>query len=166
MYAEQAGQARLQVSKDVIKECIQQIQNAVEKDLVKELKDSPFHFSLQIDESTDVAGNCQLVGHARYMVKEGRKYVMREDFLLSISDLISTGADEVFNKIYEHLSEKGLLDKVGSVCTDGAKPLQDTPSCFTAKMQQVNPGMLDLHCALHCLNLATQMVVGDLSETL
>ena len=154
------------VSKDVIEECIQVIQNVREKDLIKELKDSPFPFRLQIDESTHVTGLCRLVGHARYMLKEWCMYVMREDFLLSVSTLVSTGADGIFNTVFNHLSEKGLLDKVGSVCTDGAKPLRDTPNSFTAKMKQVNPGVLDLHCALHCLNLATQMVVGDLSETL
>ena len=66
------------MSNNVIKSRIDDISENILKQVMEELASSPFAFSLQLDESTDVANCSQLLSFARYV--NGNK--IKEEFFL------------------------------------------------------------------------------------
>ena len=154
------------VSNESIASAIHSLADYVEKDLITELKESPFSVSIQFDESTDVSGRCMLVLHIRYMHKNGETYEMVEDIWLSDDEMTSTTASDIFNTVNARVVETVGWNKISSVCTDSATALRKGDNCFLKKIQQINGSIEDLHCALHCLNLASRVSIEELQGVL
>ena len=94
-------------------ECIPMSNNAVNlrihdisenilKQAMEKLASSPFPFSLQLDESTNVSYCSQLVSYVRYL--NGHK--IKEEFLYCESLLDSAKASDVFKMVNKFLSSK------------------------------------------------------------
>ncbi|GBL95498.1 Zinc finger BED domain-containing protein 5 [Araneus ventricosus] len=79
-------------------------------------------FSLQMDESTDVAGLGMLMVIVRYPYLDS----FHEDLLLCKPLPITTTGTEIFKLLDEFFSENSILwDNCIDVCTDGAKAMTD-----------------------------------------
>ncbi|XP_076372851.1 protein FAM200C-like [Tachypleus tridentatus] len=104
--------------------------------VVADIKASPVKISLQVDESTD-------------------------------SLKTTAQAIDVLNKIQEFLSRNELhLDKIGSICTDGAPAMLGNRSGFAALMRKEVPNLKITHCFLHRHSLAAKTLPPDLKKTL
>ena len=150
------------VSNDVIHNRTINMSCDILEQVVADIKASPVKISLQVDESTDVSNCCQLLAVVRYM-KEKK---VEEHFLFCQSLKTTAQAKDVFNNIQEFFSKNELhLDRIGSICTDGAPAMLGSRSGFAALMRKEIPNLKITHCFLHRHALAAKTLSPDLKKT-
>ena len=89
---------------------------------------------------------------------------LEEEFLFCTRlTTTATGAD-IFNVVGNFQQQEGInWENCVSVCTDDAPAMFGARHGFTARVGQMNPSVQDVHCFLHCENLAAQHLSLDLS---
>ena len=95
------------MSNNIIKSRIDDISENIFKQVMEELVSSPFAFSLQLDESTDVSNCSQLLSFVRYV--NGNK--IKEEFLFCEPFLETAKSSDVFRMVNKFLSSKTLTGK-------------------------------------------------------
>ena len=119
-------------------------------------------FSLQIDESTDIAGKAQLMAFVRYS-DEG---TMKEQFLFC-RELIETKGEDIFNSVNSYFSENRLSwEWCTSVCTDGAPAMTGKVKGFFSHAKTMNPNIITTHCFIHREALVSKTLGKELQTTL
>ena len=93
------------LSNDTISSRITDVSNYFLKQVIKELKASPFPFSMQLGESPDDSQCAQLLAHVRYM----HAHAIKEEFLLC-EPLSETKAADVL-QMENNLPSKTQLEK-------------------------------------------------------
>ena len=94
--------------------------NDILDQIVTNINLSPFNISIQLDESTDVSNCSQLIALARYVIND----VINEDFLFCKEFVKTTTVTDIFDAVKIFFKENTLnINKVGSICTDGALAL-------------------------------------------
>ena len=120
-------------------------------------------WSYQLDESTDVGNDAQVMIFGRY---EGETDLEEEFLFCTPMKTTTTGAD-IFNVMENFQQEEGLSwENCVSLCTDGAPAMLGVRQGFTAPVKQVNPNVGIFHCLLHRENLAAQHLSPDLSAVM
>ena len=116
----------ISISNDTVKSRISDLSEDILLQVVAAVKSSPV-YSLQLDESTDVASCSQLFVYVRYFEGE----VMREKYLFLDTLATTTRGQDVF-RILEAFLLKYWLGWVALVglCTDGAPSLIGCTSGF------------------------------------
>ncbi|XP_076315072.1 protein FAM200C-like [Tachypleus tridentatus] len=154
---------QVSLSNDVIHNRIIDMSVDILEQVVADIKASPVKISLQVDESTDVSNCCQLLAVVRYVKeKSGRKFPFFCQSLKTTAQAI-----DVLNKIQEFFSRNELhLDKIGSICTDGAPAMLGNRSGFAALMRKEVPNLKITHCFLHRHSLTAKTLPPDLKKTL
>uniref|UniRef100_A0A3Q1C722 SPIN-DOC-like zinc-finger domain-containing protein n=1 Tax=Amphiprion ocellaris TaxID=80972 RepID=A0A3Q1C722_AMPOC len=137
--------------------------NQVEETQVKDINAAPY-FSLALDESTDVSHLSQFSVIARYAAGD----TLREESLAVLPMKGSTRGEDLFKSFIEFAKEKNLpMDKLISVCTDGAQCMVGKRRGFVALLRQhENRPILSLHCILHQEALCAQMCGEQLGEVM
>ena len=150
------------LSNDTMARRIGEMANDIKEQLIDRVKKSG-RFSLQIDETTDVSSDAQLLVFARYSY-EGKMY---EDMLFcSTLEGTCTGRD-IFNKLDSKMREEGLSwENCISVCTDGAGAMQGTRRGLKAKVLEVAPHVKFTHCIIHREALASKNLEPQLRNVL
>ena len=150
------------LSNDTMARRIGEMANDIKEQLIDRVKKSG-RFSLQIDETTDVSSDAQLLVFARYSY-EGKMY---EDMLFcSTLEGTCTGRD-IFNKLDSKMREEGLSwENCISVCTDGAGAMQGTRRGLKAKVLEVVPHVKFTHCIIHREALASKNLEPQLRNVL
>ena len=152
------------MSNNVIKSRIDDISENILKGVMEELASSPFAFSLQLDDSTDVSNCSQLLSFVRYV--NGNK--IKKEFLFFEPLLETAKASDVF-KMVNKLFVKQNFDwkkKLGSICTDGAPAMLGNKSGFAALVKNEVPHVNVTHCMLHRFALAAKTLPPSLKEVL
>ena len=121
-------------------------------------------FSLQLDESTDVEGPCQLLVFVRYIWNSEPN----EDMLLCEPISRSTSED-ILNTVDTYIRTKGLdwhkcIDWYK--CTDGARARCDRNSSLVTRTLERNPNASWTHCNLHRAALVSKHVSDDFKNVL
>jgi len=100
----------------------------IKDQVVQEIKSAAFGlFSIQLDESTDVASCSQLLVFARY-VHSGS---FKEEFLFCSPLETTTKASDILEKVSSFFESENILwDNVCGCCTDGASAMLGTKSGF------------------------------------
>lgn len=156
--------AEISLSADTIHDRISDMSNDVLDQVVQDLLCSPVGFSLQLDESTDVANCAQLLVFVRY-VKAGGNVV--EQFLFCQPLTSTTKAEDIFNLLKEFFAQHGLrLDMLSSICCDGAPAMLGIRSGFAALVRREAPEVSVKHCMLHRQALAIKSLTTPLKQTL
>ncbi|XP_068229447.1 protein FAM200C-like [Palaemon carinicauda] len=103
-------------------------------------------YSLQLDESTDVASCSQLIVYVRYLDVE----VMKEEYLFSEPLATTTRRKDIF-KILEAFLLKHELgwDALVGVCTYEAPSMAGCKSGFKTFVKNAAPHVSFTHCMLH-----------------
>lgn len=135
----------------------------VKNQLVARLKKSVY-FTLQFDESTDVANEAILVGFVRY-THEGK---ILEDIFCFYSLPERTTGEKIFEAIEQKMNEYQLDFKyVIGLCTDGAPAMLGKYVGLAKRMSDVaNENFESSHCILHREALASKKMSPILNETL
>ena len=151
------------LSNDVIAGRVADMSCNILKQVVQEIKDSPIRFSLQLDESTDIANISQLVVYTRYITDGG----IKDEFLFCEGLQTTTKAADVFRLLDEFFQRHQIeWEKVGSVCTDGAPAMIGHRSGFAALVKVRVPDLIMNHYVLHRHALAAKTLPPHLKDVL
>ncbi|MGH0176926.1 UNVERIFIED_CONTAM: hypothetical protein FKN15_073970 [Acipenser sinensis] len=130
--------------------------------VVEKLKHSG-SFALQLDESTDVNGEAQLIAFVRYRdISEINEHIL---FCKKLTG--STTGEDVFHIIDSFFSEHNLDWKSCThVCTDGAASMTGRVKGLLAHIKKVNPDVEWNHCIIHREALASKRMSPELHDVL
>lgn len=132
--------------------------------VIEEIKSATFGlFSIQLDESTDVASCSQLLVFARY-VHSGS---FKEEFLFCSPLETTTKAADVLEKVSSFFQRENILwNNLCGCCTDGAPAMMGTRSGFQARVKELAPNVKGMHCMIHRQALASKTLPGPLDTVL
>lgn len=152
----------VQLSNSTISKRIHTLSDSLENELIRRLKACEF-FSLQLDESTDVAGLAVLLVFVKYPFE---KQIDEELLMSEALETYATG-EEIFNAI-DRFMRKNDLDwsKCVDVCSDGAASMVGKVKGAVSRMKQVAENATSSHCVLHRHSLATRKMPDDLKRVL
>ncbi|XP_068243859.1 protein FAM200C-like [Palaemon carinicauda] len=105
-------------------------------------------FAIQLDETTDVSSNSQLMVYIRY---RGSDEIEEEMLLCSPLELRTRGID-VFNKVdacFKKTSVDLKWEDCIAVSVDGAPAMLGHINGFVAWAKQQNPDIIVIHCMIH-----------------
>ncbi|XP_060768837.1 zinc finger BED domain-containing protein 5-like [Neoarius graeffei] len=132
------------------------------KQLLHRIRASEF-YSLQLDESTDVAGLAQLLVYVRY-IYDGS---VKEDMLFCKPLETRTTGEDIFRMLDTFVALNGLLwTKCVGICTDGARAMTGRHSGVVTRVQAVAPDATWVHCGIHREALAAKGMPGSLKSAL
>ncbi|XP_067939665.1 protein FAM200C-like [Watersipora subatra] len=139
------------------------LSNQIEATQVKDINAAQF-FSLAVDESTDVSNLSQFSVIARYVVGD----TLHEEIFAVLPMKGTTREEDLFRSFIEFSKEKYLLmNKLVSVCTDGAQCMVGKNRGFVALLREHEKRrILSFHCILHQEALCAQMRSGPLGEVM
>ncbi|KAJ8967282.1 hypothetical protein NQ314_002955 [Rhamnusium bicolor] len=115
----------------------QEMAQDVHEQLLQEIK-IDHRFSLQLDESTDVANEAQMIMYAKYFSQE---YRITPEILACKSLPGKTTGEEIFNSLKSFIVEECSLNWMWckNMCTDGAAVLTGHKSGLKPRLSQINP---------------------------
>lgn len=132
------------------------------KQLLLRIRASDF-YSLQLDESMDVAGLAQLLVYVRY-IYEGS---VHEDVLFCKPLETRTTGKDIFQMLDNFVSSNGLLwTKCVGICTDGTRAMTGRHSGVVTRVQAVAPDATWVHCSIHREALAAKGMPAGLKNVL
>ncbi|XP_042227387.1 protein ZBED8-like [Homarus americanus] len=156
--------AAVPLSNDVIHSRIADITSNILKQVMEELAATPFPFSMQLDETTDVSQCSQLLVFVRYMHADA----IKEEFLFCESRLETTKAIDILEMVNSFFAKQNFDWKknLGTLCTDGAPAMLGNTSGFAALVKKEAPQVIVTHCFLHRHALASKTLPAILKEVL
>ncbi|XP_068104034.1 SCAN domain-containing protein 3-like [Hyperolius riggenbachi] len=120
-------------------------------------------FALQIDESTDVTSNANLLGFGRFV--DGTEII--EQFLFCRKLAEKNTGNDIFTSVNSFLKETGLKwTNCCAVCNDGAPAMTGRFKGFVALVKRENPNVITTHCFLHREALVSKTVGPELKTVL
>ena len=110
-------------------------------------------FSLCIDESADIKDRSQLVSFFRISIK-GQII----DHIFDLQPLTdTTTAQDIFDSLSDTLSSYGKrFEDIHSITTDGASNMRGIRNGLVAKIKEINPKLISIHCVIHQESLIAQ----------
>ena len=132
----------------------------VKQQVIAELKEVPLEkFSIQLDESTDVAACVQLIVFAQYISGEDFK----KNFLFCHTIDSTTSGEDIFNKVSNFFEREGLSwNNVCGCTTDGEPLMLGSRSGFQREVAEKNSKSKHLHCVLHRYALVCKTLPPEL----
>uniref|UniRef100_A0A8P4GAE8 DUF4371 domain-containing protein n=1 Tax=Dicentrarchus labrax TaxID=13489 RepID=A0A8P4GAE8_DICLA len=137
---------------DTVARRISDMSNDIREQLISFIKKSPY-YALQLDKSTDIAGQAQLLTYVRYLWDK----TIEEDVLFCRPLQSHTTGEAIFNVLDVFIRENGLAwDRCVGQCTDGARAMTGRERGLAARVQQVAPLVKWTHCMVHREALAAK----------
>ncbi|XP_014389407.1 PREDICTED: LOW QUALITY PROTEIN: protein ZBED8-like [Myotis brandtii] len=154
----------ISLSNDTVRRRIDDMSADIIDQVIQEIKSSPLPiFSIQLDESTDVANCSQLLVYMRY-INDGD---FKDEFLFCKPLEITTTACDVFDAVCSFLKEHKISwEKVCGVCTDGAPAMLGCRSGFQRLILNESPKVMGTHCMIHQQMLAMKTLPQELQEVM
>ncbi len=133
------------------------ITNIIDDNIKSLISNSKF-VDVIIDESTDVAISKHLVVYLR-LCKQGRA---QTHFIKNV-EIFNGIAETVFNALRHCLLDFGVSDEQ-LICfsSDGASIMMGSKSDVAARLKEVNPEIVPIHCVDHRLSLAVSQAVNGI----
>lgn len=143
------------LSGDVQNEILQIMSHMLHRDLLKEIKTSPF-FAVVADGTTDLTGKEQFCLCVRYV--SAATLQVREAFM-DITNPPDGTAKALFETITTTLLALGLdIENLRGHCFDGAAVMAGSISGVQKRISDIQPRSLFVHCSNHALDLTLQEV--------
>uniref|UniRef100_A0A671URU5 DUF4371 domain-containing protein n=1 Tax=Sparus aurata TaxID=8175 RepID=A0A671URU5_SPAAU len=135
---------------------------SVEDQLVTRLRQSQF-FSLQLDESTDIGNEANLLCFVRYIYAGG----VHDDFLFCRSLPTNTTGEAVFQSLNDFIMANNMdWSRCVGICTDGATAMTGKLKRLVARVRTVAPSAAAIHCCIHRKQLAVKKMPQCLKSVL
>jgi len=139
------------------------------QDLSHDVKDTIIYlisqtkFSLQLDESTDVAGLAVIMTFVRHEFSG----IFHQDILFCKPLPSSTSGSEIFSMLDAFFIENSITwNNCIDVCTDGAKAMEGSVAGVVARIKKVSPNCTSSYCVLHRHSIATKKIPVLLKQVL
>lgn len=153
----------ISLSDNTVQRRISDMAQDIKEQVISEIKLGLGLFTLQLDETTDVANCSQLLVFVRYV----RDNNFKEEFLFCQDLEATTTGEDVFNMVNSFFEIHGLEWKNLCGCTtDGAPAMIGCRSGFQSKVIEKNSSAKNLHCMLHRQALASKTLPSELKEIL
>ncbi|GFX90684.1 SCAN domain-containing protein 3 [Trichonephila clavipes] len=152
---------KIPLSNDTIHRRIKDMSENIEQNTAKTLANS--NFALQVDETTDITGNAQLIAFFRFIHEND----IINPFLCCRELPDFTTGKHIFQVISSYLEEikvswKSCID----ICTDDAPAMSGHLKGFVAHVKELNEDILVTHCFVHREALVTKFLPSDLKIVL
>nr|XP_053637319.1 zinc finger BED domain-containing protein 5-like [Cherax quadricarinatus] len=150
----------ISLSNNTIRRRVDDMASDILSQVTTEIKESSYgKFSLQFDESCDVASCAVLLGFVRYVHQDK----IKEEFLLCEDLLTTTKGEDVFNIINSFFTKNGLdWNSVQQVSVDGAPSMMGGHRGLRGLIQAINPEISVDHCIIHRYSLGSKSLPGNL----
>ena len=155
---------QIPLSNDTVNRRIAKLSANIKEQVISELKNSPFGmFSIQLDETTDVASCSQLLVFCRYFTESDMK-----DNMLFCSALESTTKPvDVMQTLAKFFDQEELKwENLCGVCTDGAPAMLGAKSGLQTLVRNRSPDAVSMHCMIHRQALASKTLPESLQDSL
>ncbi|XP_041849953.1 zinc finger BED domain-containing protein 5-like [Melanotaenia boesemani] len=153
---------RIPLSNDTVQRRIKSMAESVEDQLVTRLQQSQF-FSLQLDESTDVGNEANLLCFVRYIYAGG----VHDEFLFCRLLPTNTRGEDIFRSLNDFIVKNNLdWSRCVGICTDGATAMTGKQKGLVARVQAVAPAAAATHCCIHREQLAAKKMPQSLKSVL
>ncbi|XP_060845847.1 SCAN domain-containing protein 3-like [Rhopalosiphum padi] len=154
--------SQISLSDNTIKRRIDELALDIQNQLIHKLKNSVF-FTIQCDESTDVANCCQLLVYCRFINEK----TIAEELMFSQALSSTSKGSDVLSAIDIFFDQNGLSWKnVVGVCTDGAPAMLGSRSGFVKLAKDKNPSIIGSHCVIHRQALAAKTLPFEIKNIL
>ena len=135
----------ISLSNSTVKRRITDMSDDVLEQILTHVKVSPF-YSIQLDESTDIAGLPQLFVFIRY-INNG---AVSEDLLFCKALKLHTKGEDIFQCLNDFFTEHSIpWEKCAGICTDGAAACTGFKSGVVKRIKDKVPDAEWTHCFLH-----------------
>lgn len=161
---EKVGQqiGQISLSNTTVKRRIEEMSVNVKESLISAMKESDF-YSLQLDESTDIADNANLLCFVRFNFNGS----VEEEMLFCQPLKTRTTGQDIFDSLDSFIRENGInWSKCVGLTTDGARAMSGKYTGLRAKVKEVAPLLEWTHCSIHREALAVKGMNPDLKSTL
>ncbi|XP_076336325.1 protein FAM200C-like isoform X2 [Tachypleus tridentatus] len=144
----------ISLSNNTIRRRVDDMASDILSQVTTEIKESSYSkFSLQFDESCDVASCAVLLGFVRYVHQDK----IKEEFLLYEDLLTTTKGEDIFNIINSFFTTNGLdWNSVQQVSVDGAPSMMGRNRGLRGLIHAVNPEISVDHCIIHRYSLGSK----------
>ena len=141
---------------------IDEISNDITAQLLEGVKQT--YLAIQLDESTDIAGQAQLLVYIRYC----RGGEMVEDFMFCHQiQCRTTGLTYFFNILDDFFLQSELSwERCVGICTDGAASMIGKHSGAVARIREKVSNNTQTHCMIHRDVLVAKTLAQSLSKIL
>ncbi|XP_069162850.1 zinc finger MYM-type protein 6-like [Procambarus clarkii] len=131
----------------------------MKEQLVKKLRLAA-SFGIQLDKTTGIGGEAQLIIYCRFPDLEEKTIV--EHYLYCIQLGVEITTHNIPQILHDFIIEEGIdWSKCKSVTTDGAKAMVGAINGVVKKIQAVSPNCIAIHCVIH----REALVAKRLNET-
>ena len=156
--------SKISLSDTTVYRRCQSIATDLEDQLIENLKQAP-SFAIQLDETTDVSLEAQLIVFCRFANIASKK--ITEHYLFCKPLGVDATANAIFERLDDYLKEKGLSwENCKSVTTDGAAAMTGSINGVVKNIKERSPKCVSIHCILHREALvAKKMKTGDHGES-
>ena len=152
------------LSNDTVKRRIADLSGNIKEQEISEIKNSPFGlFSIQLDETTDVASCSQFLVFCKYFTESDMKVN-----ILFCSPLESTTkAVDVMQTLTIFFDQEKLKwENLCGVCTDGAPAMLGSRSGLQTLVRDRSPDAVSMHCMIHIQALVLKTLPESLQNVL
>ncbi|XP_062395997.1 52 kDa repressor of the inhibitor of the protein kinase-like [Sardina pilchardus] len=125
-----------------------------------EIQDAPF-FGWQVDETTDASCRARLSVIVRYVDAAGK---IQERFIGFFGAPEGRDAQSVFDVLIENMQDYNFKEKLVAQTYDGAAVLPSALNGLQAKVKEMAPSAMFVHCYAHRLNLVLSQGAKCLPE--
>ena len=145
-------------NRDGCHELIHVMSSYLEEELIQLMHNSPF-IGLMIDESTDLSVRKNLVLYVNVLERG-----VVGTYFAKLIELKQCDAQAIFNSIVEYLENSSIdIQRVSGLGSDGASVMVGQHTGVGARLKQLNPFMLSMHCVAHRLALASENAASSVS---
>lgn len=153
---------KVPLSNDTVRRRIESMADNVKEQLVTRVRQSQF-ISLQLDESTDIGNEANLLCYVRY-IYAGE---VHDDFLFCRSMPTNTTGEAIFDSVNDFIVQNNLdWTRCVGICTDGATAMTGRQRGLVARVRAVAPLAKATHCCIHREQLAVKKMPPCLKTVL
>ena len=159
-YSKQLG--AISLSDNTVKRRIEEMATNVRDTLLERVKTGEC-YALQLDESTDISTNANLLTFIRYEFEN----TIHEDLLFCSILPTHANAESIFAVLNTFMTENGLnWEQCVGLTTDGARALSGKYKGLIARVKTVAPRVTWTHCCIHREALATRNMPPELDDVM
>ena len=139
-------------SSDIQNEILRYMGLDIQRKFIEEIRKCN-EYSIIADESSDISGKEQLA----FCIRTVDSALVPKEYFLGLYEVKSTKAESIFAVIRDILVRFDLdIHKIRAQCYDGASNMSGIHRGVAARITEVEPRAIYIHCFAHCLNLAVQ----------